>query len=88
MGGNRTIRLDVRIVAATNRDLKAMVDENMLRADLYYRLAAFPLNFPLNGPPCGSAAGTPCCSLATSYGNTRGAWNGTMERIPTSGRCF
>ena len=46
VGGNRTIQVDVRIVAATNRDLKEMVDENKFRADLYYRLAVFPLNIP------------------------------------------
>jgi formate hydrogenlyase transcriptional activator len=46
VGGNRTIHIDVRIVAATNRDLKAMVAENQFRPDLYYRLAVFPLNIP------------------------------------------
>jgi len=46
IGGTRTIRTDVRFVAATNRDLKAMVDENKFRADLYYRLHVFPLDVP------------------------------------------
>jgi formate hydrogenlyase transcriptional activator len=46
IGGNRTIRTDVRFVAATNRDLKAMVDENKFRADLYYRLHVYPLGVP------------------------------------------
>jgi formate hydrogenlyase transcriptional activator len=46
VGGNRTIRSDIRLVAATNRDLKAMVEENRFRADLYYRLHVFPINVP------------------------------------------
>jgi len=46
VGGNRTIRTDIRFVAATHRDLKAMVDENEFRADLYYRLHVFPLSVP------------------------------------------
>ena len=46
VGGNRTIRTDTRFVAATNRDLKAMVEDNKFRADLYYRLHVFPLNIP------------------------------------------
>jgi formate hydrogenlyase transcriptional activator len=46
VGGNRTIRTDARLVAATNRDLKAMVAENKFRADLYYRLHVFPVHVP------------------------------------------
>jgi formate hydrogenlyase transcriptional activator len=46
VGGSRTIHTDVRFVAATNRNLKAMVDENKFRADLYYRLHVFPLEVP------------------------------------------
>ena len=46
LGGNRTIRVDVRIIAATNRNLKQMVDEGKFRSDLYYRLNVFPLTVP------------------------------------------
>ena len=46
LGGNRTIKVDLRFVAATNRDLKQMVDEGTFRSDLYYRLHVFPLLVP------------------------------------------
>jgi len=46
LGSNRTIRVDARIVAATNRDLRKMVDENRFRSDLYYRLNVFPVRVP------------------------------------------
>ena len=46
LGGTRTICVDVRVIAATNRDLKSMVNEKRFRADLYYRLDVFPLEVP------------------------------------------
>ena len=46
IGGNRTINVDVRFVAATNRNLKQMVNEGKFRSDLYYRLNVFPLTVP------------------------------------------
>lgn len=46
LGGARTIRVNVRIVAATNRDLSAMVQERKFRADLFYRLHVFPIGLP------------------------------------------
>jgi formate hydrogenlyase transcriptional activator len=46
LGGNRTIRVDTRVVAATNRDLSTMVAERQFRSDLYYRLNVFPIRIP------------------------------------------
>src|SRR5580700_9456035 len=46
LGSNRTIRVDVRIVAATNQNLYQMVRERRFRADLFYRLDVFPITLP------------------------------------------
>jgi formate hydrogenlyase transcriptional activator len=46
LGGTRTIRVDVRLVAATNRDLPAMVAAREFRSDLFYRLNVFPIISP------------------------------------------
>jgi formate hydrogenlyase transcriptional activator len=46
LGSSRTIRTDARLVAATNRDLAAMVQDHQFRADLYYRLNVFPITVP------------------------------------------
>src|SRR5262249_45062545 len=46
IGSSRTVRVNVRVVAATNRDLEEMVHEGKFRADLYYRLSVLPLRVP------------------------------------------
>jgi two-component system nitrogen regulation response regulator GlnG len=52
VGGNHTITTDVRVIAATNRDLEKMVDEGTFRSDLYYRLSGFTIQLaPLRDRP-------------------------------------
>ncbi|MGA1862106.1 sigma-54 dependent transcriptional regulator [Deferribacter thermophilus] len=46
VGGTKTIKTDVRIIAATNRDLEKMVSDGEFREDLYYRLNVFPIKLP------------------------------------------
>ncbi|HEV2205776.1 MAG TPA: sigma 54-interacting transcriptional regulator [Candidatus Acidoferrales bacterium] len=46
LGGTRTIPVDVRLVAATNRNLEKMVSDREFRSDLYYRLRVFPITIP------------------------------------------
>jgi formate hydrogenlyase transcriptional activator len=46
LGSNKTIRVDVRLIAATHRDLSAMIRNNQFREDLFYRLNVFPIEVP------------------------------------------
>src|SRR5687767_4465808 len=46
VGGSETIKVDVRVVSATNRDLETMIHEGKFREDLYYRLNVFPIHLP------------------------------------------
>lgn len=46
VGGNKPIHTDVRVVAATHRELESMILEGEFREDLYYRLNVFPIEMP------------------------------------------
>jgi DNA-binding NtrC family response regulator len=46
VGGNQTVRVDVRIIAATNRNLRAAIADGSFRSDLFYRLNVFPIHIP------------------------------------------
>jgi DNA-binding NtrC family response regulator len=46
IGGNDNLKVDVRVVAATNADLQSLVKQKLFREDLYYRLAIFPIQLP------------------------------------------
>ena len=46
IGGNKTVKIDVRVIAASNIDLQKAVEEKRFRKDLYYRLSVFPIEIP------------------------------------------
>jgi transcriptional regulator with PAS, ATPase and Fis domain len=46
LGSNEVVKIDVRVIAATSRDLQALVDEGRFRADLFYRLSVLPIHVP------------------------------------------
>jgi Nif-specific regulatory protein len=46
IGGSQTVKVDIRVIAATNRDLRTLITERKFREDLYYRLSVFPLVVP------------------------------------------
>jgi len=46
VGGTQTIKVDVRVITATNRDLEEMIEQGTFRQDLYYRLNVFPIHLP------------------------------------------
>jgi len=46
VGGNQTKKIDVRIIAATNRNLPEMIEKGLFREDLYYRLNVVPITSP------------------------------------------
>jgi transcriptional regulator with GAF, ATPase, and Fis domain len=76
LGSTRTRRVDVRLVAATNRDLESMMAAREFRSDLYYRLNVFPIRIPplLTNMPGGSARRS--CGRSP---RVRGGWVARME---------
>ena len=46
LGGNDNLKVDVRVIAATNANLKKLIGQQQFRDDLYYRLAVFPIHLP------------------------------------------
>ena len=46
LGSNKTLHIDVRVIAATNRDLRAALEDGTFREDLYYRLNVVPIEIP------------------------------------------
>ena len=78
VGGERQMHVDVRVVAATHRNLKAMVGEGTFREDLWYRLAVFPIELPpLRDRPEDIAA------LATHFALRAAKRFGLPARTPT-----
>lgn len=79
VGGSKPVKVDVRIVAATNRDLREMVQQGQFREDLYYRLNVFPVTVP----PL-RERGSDVITLADHFVTTFAAENGkTVKRIST-----
>ncbi len=78
VGGQRPLHVDVRIVAATHRDLQAMVADGLFREDLWYRMAVFPIQLPpLRERPEDIPA------LATHFALRAAKRFGTPSRIPS-----
>ena len=66
VGGNKTIIVDLRVIAATNKDLEQMIREGTFREDLYYRLSVIPLHIR----PFAKEKMTLRCSCIISLKNT------------------
>ncbi len=71
LGGIRTLHVDVRIISATNRDLRQDIVDKQFREDLFYRLNVFPIEMPRD---CVTGATTSRCLYSISSGNTPSAW--------------
>jgi transcriptional regulator with GAF, ATPase, and Fis domain len=79
VGGHRPISVDVRIVAATHRDLQALIGEGRFREDLWYRIAVFPIHLP---PLRDRSEDIP--ALANHFALRAATRFGTSPRLPTA----
>jgi transcriptional regulator with GAF, ATPase, and Fis domain len=79
VGGHRPIPVDVRIVAATHRDLQALIAEGRFREDLWYRIAVFPIHLP---PLRDRVEDIP--ALANHFALRAATRFGTPPRLPTA----
>ncbi len=78
VGGLQTLSVDVRVVAATNRDLRALVEQKLFREDLFFRLSVMPIEIP----PLGGAAATCRSWPRRSCSGTRARWGGRTCASP------
>jgi hydrogenase-4 transcriptional activator len=78
VGGHRPVSVDVRIVAATHRDLRELIAEGRFREDLWYRIAVFPIDLPPLRDRIEDVA-----ALANHFALRAAARFGTPPRIPT-----
>jgi DNA-binding NtrC family response regulator len=85
VGGNKTLRVDVRLIASTNRDLQEEVRQGRFREDLYYRLNVVPINLPplrLRGDDLQDLVEFYVAHFARKHGKTcRGVSTRSMERL-------
>jgi transcriptional regulator with GAF, ATPase, and Fis domain len=79
VGGERSLHVDVRIVAATHRDLQSLVSEGLFRQDLWYRIAVFPIHLP----PLRARPGD-IPSLAAHFALRAAKRLGTAPLVPTA----
>jgi formate hydrogenlyase transcriptional activator len=82
LGSTNTVRVDVRMIATTHRDLRSMIREEKFREDLFYRLNVFPIEIP----PSVHDARTFRCWFASLSRRCRGEWEETSNGSPVK-RC-